>query len=196
MRKAISIGSILRWCFGHRYRAPAVIGGCAVASNWLATIRGRAGFAADRVLFDVTGGGAFTNIKPSTGALPVWWRQRTGLDRGRRHRIRLHGYWTAKFEYLYASFQSANCNSGSCSVGNAVVPGLAPATVSFNENIVRAGVNYKFGRKARRPVCAGRRAERRLSTARRNSPCCCFFALFRGLRKHCTSAQSRSVVSV
>ena len=51
--------------------APAVIGGCAVASNWLATFRGRAGFAADRVLFYVTGGGAFTNIKPSTGHCPM-----------------------------------------------------------------------------------------------------------------------------
>ena len=49
--------------------------------------------------------------------------------------------WTAKVEYLYASFQSATCNSRSCSVGNPRRPhGLAPATVSFNENIVRAGI--------------------------------------------------------
>src|ERR1700684_936405 len=50
--------------------APAAIGGCAAASNWIATIRGRAGFAADRTLFYVTGGGAFANVKPSTAALP------------------------------------------------------------------------------------------------------------------------------
>ncbi len=124
--------------------APAVIGGCAVASNWLATIRGRAGFAADRVLFYVTGGGAFTNIKPSTGALPYGGGSEPGWTAGGGIEYAFTDDWTAKFEYLYASFQSANCNSGSCSVGNAVVPGLAPATVSFNENIVRAGVNYKF----------------------------------------------------
>lgn len=45
--------------------------------------------------------------------------------------------WTTKLEYLYASFQNATCNAGSCG-------GLAPASVSFNENIVRLGVNYKF----------------------------------------------------
>ena len=41
------------------------------ASNWIGTFRGRAGFAADRVLFYVTGGGAYTNIKPSSGRLPM-----------------------------------------------------------------------------------------------------------------------------
>src|SRR5580700_11683658 len=99
---------------------------------------------ADRVLFYVTGGGAFANIKPSAGALPYGGGSEPGWTAGGGIEYAFTDNWTAKFEYLYASFQSATCNSGSCSVGNAFVPGLAPATVSFKENIVRAGVNYKF----------------------------------------------------
>ena len=82
--------------------APAVIGGCAVASNWLATLRGRAGFAADRVLFYITGGGAFTNIKPSTGALPHGGGSEPGWTAGGGIEYAFTDNWTAKFEYLYA----------------------------------------------------------------------------------------------
>src|SRR5580704_16201997 len=114
--------------------APAAIGGCAVASNWLATLRGRAGFAADRVLFYVTGGGAFANIKPSTGALPFGGGDEPGWTAGGGIEYAFTDNWTAKIEYLYASFESANCNSGACSVGNVVVPGLAPDNASITEN--------------------------------------------------------------
>jgi outer membrane immunogenic protein len=128
--------------------APAIIGGCAVASNWIATIRGRAGFAADRALFYVTGGGAFANVKPSTAALPYGGGTEAGWTAGGGIEYAFTDNWTAKVEYLYVSLQSATCSAGACSVGNAALPGgfpgVAPATVSFNENIVRAGVNYKF----------------------------------------------------
>jgi outer membrane immunogenic protein len=135
----------LRGAQGGGICAPAAIGGCAVASNWLATIRARAGFAADHVLFYVTGGGAFANVKPSTGALTFGGGDEAGWTAGGGVEYAFTDNWTAKVEYLYASFQGANCNSGSCSVGNAFVPGLAPATVNFHENVVRAGINYKFG---------------------------------------------------
>jgi outer membrane immunogenic protein len=138
----------LRGATGSGLCAPAIIGGCAVASNWIATVRGRAGFAADRVLLYITGGGAFTNVKPSTGALPFGGGSEAGWTAGGGVEYAFTDNWTAKFEYLYARFQSAACNAGSCSAGNAALaggfPGVAPATVSFNENIVRAGVNYKF----------------------------------------------------
>jgi outer membrane immunogenic protein len=137
----------LRGASGTGICAPGVVGGCAVASNWVATLRGRAGFAADRVLFYVTGGGAFANIKPSTGALPFSGGSEPGWTAGGGIEYAFTDNWTAKFEYLYASFQSATCSAGGCyggGLGAPPLPGLAPATVSFNENIVRAGVNYKF----------------------------------------------------
>jgi hypothetical protein len=37
-------------------------GQCQTGNNWLATVRGRAGYAADRVLFYLTAGGAFANV--------------------------------------------------------------------------------------------------------------------------------------
>jgi outer membrane immunogenic protein len=118
--------------------APAAVGGCATASSYLATIRGRAGFAMDHVLFYVTGGGAFTNVKPSTNSLSYGGGSETGWTAGGGIEYALTDNWTAKIEYLYASFQSATCNSSSCSGG------LAPASVGFHEDVVRAGVNYKF----------------------------------------------------
>jgi outer membrane immunogenic protein len=89
-----------------------------------------------------------TNVKPSTGALPFGGGSEAGWTAGGGVEYAFTDNWTAKFEYLYASFQSATCNAGSYSAGNAALaggfPGVAPATVSFHENIVRAGVNYKF----------------------------------------------------
>ena len=38
-------------------------GSCQTANNWLATARGRAGYAADRVLLYLTAGGAFANVQ-------------------------------------------------------------------------------------------------------------------------------------
>jgi outer membrane immunogenic protein len=117
--------------------APAAVGGCATASTYFATVRGRAGYAPEHVLFYVTGGGAFTNVKPSTALLPYGGGAETGWTAGAGIEYLMTYNWTMKVEYLYANFQKATCNAGSCGV-------LAPATVSFNENVVRLGVNYKF----------------------------------------------------
>src|SRR5215472_11549821 len=38
-------------------------GNCQTGNNWLATARGRFGYAADRVLLYLTGGGAFANVQ-------------------------------------------------------------------------------------------------------------------------------------
>jgi outer membrane immunogenic protein len=123
----------------------AAVGGCAVASNWIATIRGRAGFAADRALFYVTGGGAFANVKPSTAALPYGGGTEAGWTAGGGIEYAMTDNWSAKVEYLYVSLESATCNASACAAPAAVPAfALAPATVSFHENIVRAGVNYKF----------------------------------------------------
>ena len=46
--------------------------------------------------------------------------------------------WTAKVEYLFADFQHASCGAANC----LAVP---PASISFDESMVRVGINYKFG---------------------------------------------------
>jgi hypothetical protein len=52
---------------------------------------------------------------------------------------RTHGNWTAKVEYLFVDLPNGSCTTiGNCG-------GAAASIVSFNENIIRAGLNFKFG---------------------------------------------------
>jgi outer membrane immunogenic protein len=118
--------------------ACAVVAICTTENRWLATFRGRFGYAFDRWLPYVTAGGAYGNIKASLsvpiGGLAVssdesnlGWTVGAGLE------YAFLGNWTAKLEYLYVDLGSVNL-------------GIAPIVnnVSFKENIVRAGLNYKF----------------------------------------------------
>ena len=123
---------------GSQTNGPCAAVSCATASNWISTIRGRAGFAMDRALLYVTGGGAFANVKPSTGILPYGGGNQPGWTAGGGVEFAMTDNWTAKFEYLYAHFQSATCNVVNCGVA-------APAGASLRESMVRVGVNYKFG---------------------------------------------------
>jgi outer membrane immunogenic protein len=47
--------------------------------------------------------------------------------------------WTAKVEYLYVNLGTLNCTAVGCGG-----PGLAGNTLNLTENVVRAGVNFKF----------------------------------------------------
>jgi outer membrane immunogenic protein len=109
---------------------------CETSNPWLATFRGRVGYAFDRWLPYVTGGGAYGNVKATAaaGALAassssneLGWTLGAGLE------YAFLGNWTAKIEYLYVDLGNFNAAT-------------APAVnnVSFKENIVRAGLNYKF----------------------------------------------------
>lgn len=64
-------------------------------------------------------------------------RNASGLDRRGGRRRRAGAAWTAKLEYLYADFGTAD---------RLFVrqPGAFPFNVSLKTNIVRLGVNYKF----------------------------------------------------
>ncbi len=115
--------------------APSTCGGftCTTQSDWLATVRGRAGFAWDRILFYGTGGAAFGNLQAgSTGsfdtATQIGWTAGAGIEAA------IAPNWTAKVEYLYVNLGNMTCNIN-------CVPGTS---VSLTENVVRAGINYKF----------------------------------------------------
>jgi outer membrane immunogenic protein len=104
-----------------------IIGGTAGTfnSNWLATARGRAGWAFDRVLLYGTGGGAFANAGfTGLGSTTMdGWTAGGGLE------FAFAPNWTAKAEYLYVDFSN---------------PSLGAANFKTTENVVRAGVNFKF----------------------------------------------------
>ncbi len=123
-------------------RGSAGVPGATLTSslNSLGTIRGRLGWAFDRVLVYGTGGVAFANLKdqlvdifpftaaPSSGL--------TGWTAGAGVEYALTDHWTAKAEYLHVGFAQRSAS---------VTP-LATYTFDYKDklDIGRVGINYKF----------------------------------------------------
>ncbi len=110
--------------------------GCKTTDNWLSTVRGRLGYAADRFMPFVTAGAAFGDIRASTPGFAGASNTEAGWTVGAGLEFAIAGNWTAKAEYLYVDLGKFNCGI-SCGA-------LATDNVSFTTNIVRAGVNYRF----------------------------------------------------
>ena len=124
--------------------------GCQTGNNWLSTVRGRVGFAADRVLFYGTAGGAFANVQTVVNArhyhqhsnrLDRWPGSRMGLYR------QLDGQGRIPLRRSWQQGGDLHGRAGVCA------PPVAPAAIGFGpvniqagltENLVRVGVNYKF----------------------------------------------------
>jgi outer membrane immunogenic protein len=110
--------------------------GCETRNSWLATVRGRLGYAFDRFLPYVTGGLAAGNIQATVPGLPggsignAGWTVGAGIEAGLVANVSL------KAEYLYVDLGNFNCgfNCGLAANGN----------VSFNANIFRLGANVRF----------------------------------------------------
>ncbi len=117
-------------------------GGCTTQSDWLATVRGRAGYAFDRVLVYGTGGAAFGNVQASYGALPFSSSTQTGWTAGAGIEFAFTPNLTGKVEYLYVDLGNQSCAAGNCGFDG--FGGTLPTSVALTENIVRAGINYKF----------------------------------------------------
>jgi outer membrane immunogenic protein len=117
---------------------------CKTASNWLGTVRARGGYAWDRVLLYGTAGGAGVNVQTSLSGLPPQTNPEFGWTVGGGLEWAFAENWTAKVEYLFVDLaQNAACNHGySCGFDKAA---NANDVVKLNENIVRVGVNFKFG---------------------------------------------------
>jgi len=111
--------------------------------TWLATARGRVGYAVNNLLFYGTGGyagagveagikSALTNVLlASATSTRNGWTAGGGLEWG------FAPNWSAKFEWLYMKFNSAAFNT---------VLGEGPrSSVPLDDNVVRAGINYRFG---------------------------------------------------
>jgi outer membrane immunogenic protein len=111
--------------------------GCKTSNTWLATVRGRLGYAADRFMPYITGGAAFGNIKASVPGVAQTSSDNSGWTIGAGLEAAFAPNWTAKVEYLYVDLGTFNCglNCGG---------GLVTDNVSFHANLLRAGVNYKF----------------------------------------------------
>jgi outer membrane immunogenic protein len=109
--------------------------------TWLATARGRVGYAVNNLLFYGTGGYAAAgvgqgiydnahNLLVSSSSTRSGWTAGGGLEWG------FAPNWSAKFEWLYMKFDSVALNTAFAE---------GPRTVPFDDNVVRFGVNYRFG---------------------------------------------------
>ena len=108
---------------------------CQTKNDWLATARGRLGYAFDRVLPYVTGGAAFGDIKAGVPALTIDTAN-TGWTVGGGVEYAFLPNWTAKIEYLYVNLGNVDCGLACANI--------VPTKVDFTTNVVRVGLNYKF----------------------------------------------------
>ena len=142
-----------------KLNAPPAGLSCKTASNWFGTVRARGGFAWDRVLLYGTAGGAGVNVQTSLNGLPAQTNPEFGWTVGGGLEWAFAENWTFKVEYLFVDLaQNASCNHGySCGYVPATsttnttthvvtnTSAISNMNVQLNENIVRVGVNFKFG---------------------------------------------------
>jgi outer membrane immunogenic protein len=134
---------------------------------WFGTLRGRAGVAWDRVLFYATGGLAVGEIKadytdgfvglPSLAPFAIGSRSSTriGWVAGGGIECAIDNNWSIKAEYLHVDLGSVNQSvtaTTSVSLGTFFgSPIILTQTLNgafrthLTDDIVRVGVNYKFG---------------------------------------------------
>ena len=112
--------------------------------TWMATARGRLGVAADRALIYLTGGWAWARAKMAEFAPDGTSMEDAhtvdGFVVGAGVEYMVTKNWLVKAEFLHAEFSRAR-------FFETVVPCngcTAPRDGSFQNNIVKAGVNYKF----------------------------------------------------
>ena len=112
--------------------------GCSTSDTWLSTVRGRAGYAFGSVLLlSHRRASPWATSAPRRRALPAPATPAPAGTAGGGIEFGLTGNWSAKAEYLYVDLGRFNCGV-SCN-------GLPTDNVSMHDNVVRAGVNYRFG---------------------------------------------------
>jgi len=108
---------------------------CETKNDWLATARGRFGFAFGQWLPFLTAGAAFGDVKMTAVGFGSATATRFGWTAGGGLEYAFMGAWSAKVEYLYADLGKASCGAATCGLDT---------DVTFKTSIVRAGVNYHF----------------------------------------------------
>jgi len=111
--------------------------GCTTKNSWLATGRGRVGYAVDRFLPYITGGAAIGNIKATSQNGGSVDKTNFGWTAGAGVEWAFFTNWTMKAEYLYADLGKVTCAAATCGGG-------ADSEITYKTNIVRLGVNYRF----------------------------------------------------
>jgi outer membrane immunogenic protein len=109
---------------------------CETKNTWLATARGRIGYAGwNNWLPYLTGGAAGGEIKATESFFGSASKMKIGWTAGAGIEYALWTNWSVKAEYLYVDLGKFDCGI-SC--------GAASDNVSFKANLIRAGLNYRF----------------------------------------------------
>lgn len=117
--------------------------------GWFGTLRGRAGFVADNVLFYGTGGLAYGNVKSSfhnvalnnetiggsVSATRAGWAAGAGIEWA------FAPQWTLKGEYLHIDLGSTDVSG----LDSLPPPNIAVYRFKHEFDSARIGVNYRFG---------------------------------------------------
>jgi outer membrane immunogenic protein len=101
-------------------------------SDWFATLRGRAGYAAGRYLFYGTGGLALGDVSIKSPAA-TYDDTRVGWAVGAGVEAAINDKFTVRGEYLYTDLGKASGTVGG-----------TPFSTEFDSHTIRAGVTYKF----------------------------------------------------
>jgi outer membrane immunogenic protein len=135
-----------------------VVGGTAPLSvsqsqdlSYLGTVRGRLGFAFDRLLVYGTGGLAFGETKAATaitGLGSLWTGSKSetnvGYTLGAGIEYAFNNNWSVKVEYLYYDLGTENYTAPLISGPGAGSSVFGTVRAENAGNIVRAGLNYRF----------------------------------------------------
>jgi outer membrane immunogenic protein len=100
------------------------------SNPWFGTVRGRAGYLFDNVLFFGTGGLAFGELRANTFGVSES-HTNAGWTLGAGAEMEFAPQWTAKIEYLYVDLANSSF----------VITG---ASNGYRFGLIRAGVNYHF----------------------------------------------------
>jgi outer membrane immunogenic protein len=112
--------------------------------TWLATARGRLGYAWDKWLFFVTGGGAWAGLTTNNynAAVPVQTAIQkntvSGWTVGFGAEYALGYGWSIKGEYLYMDFSEKTFFTPTTPIA------LSEFNVHLRQSVARFGMNYKF----------------------------------------------------
>ncbi|MEO1198998.1 MAG: outer membrane protein [Pseudomonadota bacterium] len=107
------------------------IPGVEVDSDIFGTIRGRAGFAYENLLFYATGGVAFLGVDIDAGAFSDD-QTHIGFTVGGGAEFAFTDNISAKLEYLYVDFDDETYSLA------------VPVDADFDGHIIRGGINYRF----------------------------------------------------
>ena len=128
--------------------------------DWFGTARGRVGFLpSERILLYATGGLAYGEVSATAPLIPLsWGSTRAGWTVGVGAEAAVGDNWSVKVEYLYVDLGNiGGASATATTIANALnTPSAGFNTVTttaltaafntrFTDNIVRVGLNYKFG---------------------------------------------------